>query len=116
MTKERAQYFSDKYKTFITVWQTSANVHEVRDILTEKGWTKDMENLHRVCKTPLDIQDVKSYANRLRKKGIELKDLYLAHEAGTYFTVNYDALKELADTVGNGEIKLQHHERECRCK
>ena len=114
MTKDRAQHFSNKYKTFITVWQTSANVHEVRDILTEKGWTKNMETSWNP--EPLDIQDVKSYAYRLRRKGINLKDLYEADEYGTYFTVNYDALKELADTVGNGEIMLQHHERQCRCK
>ena len=116
MTKERAKYFSDKYKTFITVWQTSANVHEVRDILTKKGWTKNMEAPGYRGQPPLEIHDVNSYANRLRNKGIKLKKLYERGEYGTYFTVNYDALKQFADTVGNGEIKLQHHERECRCK
>ena len=115
MTKERAQYFSDKYKTFITVWQTSENVHEVQNTLKrEHGWTRNMETCWKP--EPLEINDVKSYANRLRKKGIKLKDLYEAHEYGTYWVVDYNELKEFADTVGNGEIKLQHHERECTCK
>ena len=114
MTKERAQYFQNKYETFITVWQTSADVHEVLDILIEKGWTKNMETYHRP--EPLDILDVKSYANRLRKKGVKLKELYERHEYGTHWVVNYAYLTELADTVDNGDVTLQHHKRECRCK
>jgi len=115
MTKERAQYFYDKYQTFITVWQTSADVHEVLDTLKrDHGWTRNMETCRNM--EPLQINDVKSYANRLRKKGIKLKELYERHEYGTYWVVDYNELKQFADTVGNGEIKLRHHERECRCK
>jgi hypothetical protein len=102
MTRDRAQHFFNKYKTFITVWQTSANVHEVRDILTEKGWTRNMETCWDP--EPLELQDVKSYAYRLRKKGINLKDLYEAEEYGDGYVVDYEALKHLADAVASLEL------------
>ena len=98
MTKEKAEYLQNKYKTFITVWQTSRDIYEVRNVLAAKGWTTAMENIHSPWQhQPLRTKDVKNYARRLRKKGIKLNDLYEPYEQ---WQVDYDALKEHADTVG----------------
>ena len=72
-------YYERKYKLFIKTWQTSSTVEEVRQRLYERhGWYDglDASTMAWWPKKPrLSRRTVRSYAWRLRKKGVELKQM-----------------------------------------
>ena len=76
MTREKAEYLENKYRTFIKIWQTSNSVNEVCRILHDRyGWHDGMETddsyYHRDY---LSLRCARNYAWRLRKKGVQLKE------------------------------------------
>lgn len=107
MTKERAEYFKNKYKVFIKVWQTSDSVNEVHVRLEgEHGWRNNMEAYTRYSKpSQLTIQNVQSYANRLYKKGVSLKDLPYHYErvVPDHHSVDYTELNEYSQQMRRAE-------------
>ena len=104
MTKEETEYFMNKYKTFIEVWQSSHTKEHVRIRLhNEHGWVNGMEEIagNDYWKTEwLSMSAVNGYAWRLRQKGVRLKHLPLTDAPSNKktFKVDYDELKGFAES------------------
>ena len=101
MTKVRAEYFENKYKLFIKVWQTSDTVEEARLRLQKyHGWYDGMEATGSDARwyreqNRLTKATVQSYAYRLRRKDIELKQMQEEYER-EWSVVDYEMLGEYA--------------------
>jgi len=98
MTENRTLYFENKYKLFIRVWQTSDSITEVRMRLhDEHGWFEGMESPRLFPVRTLSTACVRSYARRLQKKGIQLKQLpHLERILPPHWSVNYKMLSNYA--------------------
>ncbi len=97
MTENRALYFENKYKLFIRVWQSSDSINEVQTRLHDiHGWYESMEDGYARHSRGLPLRNVRSYAYRLRKKGVELKQLHTLFVPPDIGNVDYKMLNEYA--------------------
>jgi len=97
MTENRALYFENKYKLFIRVWQSSDSINEVQTRLHDiHGWYESMEDDSARNGRGLPLRSVRSYAYRLRKKGVELKQLHTLFVPPDIGNVDYKMLNEYA--------------------
>ncbi len=105
MTKVRAVYYENKYKLFIKVWQTSDTIEEARMRLQKyHGWYEGMEATGSDARwyrerNRLTKATVRSYAYRLRRKDIELKQMQEEYER-EWSVVDYEMLADYACTTG----------------
>jgi hypothetical protein len=108
MTEQQKEYFENKYKTFIRVWQTSDSINEVRMRLSEQhNWFINMDRTGGRYSPlqPLTLTAVRSYYRRITKKGVLLKELPLGVESKP-FIHSYVDYKKLADWAHNGWTNL----------
>jgi len=105
MTREKIEYLENKYRTFIKIWQTSNSVNEVCRILHDRyGWHDGMETDDNFYHQDyLSSQCARSYARRLRKKGVSLKDLTYHWVRPPRYSVNYTELNEYSQQVRRAE-------------